>query len=344
MMLQRKLNIKERRVILLFYKEYEADKFFKYDHYLKRLLRPLYHLLHHRQKKSGFGVSFNLMKRALINAGYEVRVNDYRTARSNPAYPVGIIGFPILLENWTLQNPAILGPSLYDHPMLAPKLFDDPRYYKYVALAPWTKELYEPVYGDRCFCWFAGLDLNEWRDLSKAPKSYDFLVYDKIYRNREECLKNLINPILRILEAKGLSYRVIRYKMYDHNTYRKLLTGARGLLFLCAHETQGLAYQEAMSSGVPVLAWDCGFWTDPLWKKYSNSPPMASSVPFFDESCGESFKDIGEFDKVLDRFMSKRSTYDPRSYVARKLNQQDSAKIYADQYFSLTALNNMDLH
>jgi len=328
-------NLNDKKVILLFYKEYETDKFVKYDRYLKRILRPLYHLSHRRQKKSGFAVSFDLMCRALVRSGFDVRVNDYRTARHNPDYPVGLIGFPLLLENWTLPNPAVLGPSLYDHPLLAPDLMRDTRFKKYVVLAPWTLNLFAPVYGDACFSWFAGIDLVEWPDQSAEPKTYDFLIYDKIHWNHDEQQKALIDPIVAALEAKGLSYKIIRYKMYDHATYKELLKNVRAMLFLSHHETQGLAYQEAMASNVPILAWDKGVWTDPLWKKFASEPPATSSVPFFSSACGETFRDITEFKVTLDRFIEKRSTYRPRDYVAQNLSMDASAKLYADHYFSL---------
>jgi succinoglycan biosynthesis protein ExoO len=328
-------DLQKRKTVLLFYKEYECDSHFKGDRYLKRILRPLYHLTHRRQKKTGFAVSFDLMRRALEKAGYEVRANDYRTARRNPEYPVGAVGFPSLLENWTLPNPAVLGPSLYDHPQLRPDLFSDARFRKYAVLAPWTMDMFRPVYGERCFSWFAGLDLDEWPDLSGRQKIYDFLVYDKIYRDYEAREKNLIAPLLHLLDEKGLTYRRIRYKMYDHATYRELLAGARGMLFLCEHETQGLAYQEAMASGVPVLAWNPGLWADPIWKKFASEPPPASSVPFFSAACGETFRNLTQFEDALARFMSRRSSYRPRDYVARNLNMETSAKLYADAYFGV---------
>jgi glycosyltransferase involved in cell wall biosynthesis len=123
--------------------------------------------------------------------------------------------------------------------------------------------------------------------------------------------------------------------MYDHAIYKELLGNARAMLFICEHETQGLAYQEAMASGLPILAWDTGFWADPLWKKFAPSPPPASSVPFFSSACGEKFRDISEFETALDRFMSRRSGYTPRDYVTKNLNMETSAKLYAEQYFGL---------
>src|SRR5581483_12040637 len=100
-------------------------------------------------------------------------------------------------------------------------------------------------------------------------------------------------------------------------------------------ETQGLAYQEAMASNVPILAWDQGYWLDPQWKKYSSSPPPTSSVPFFSPACGEKFRNIAEFGAALDHFMEKRESYQPHDYIAKNLNFEASAKIYADQYFGI---------
>ena len=60
--------IADRRVILLFYQPFERDNLFRYDRYIKRVVRPLYNLTHRRQKQSGFDVSFDLLKRALAKA------------------------------------------------------------------------------------------------------------------------------------------------------------------------------------------------------------------------------------------------------------------------------------
>src|SRR3981081_3008542 len=117
--------VANRKLILLFYKEFEKDKFFKYDRYLKRIVRPIYDLTHTRQKKTGFGVSFELLKRALEKQGWLVRVNDHALARKHPEYPVGLVGFPAVLDGWDLAHTAIFGRSLFDHLSLAPLLMQD---------------------------------------------------------------------------------------------------------------------------------------------------------------------------------------------------------------------------
>ena len=50
------------------------------------------------------------------------------------------------------------------------------------------------------------------------------------------------------------------------------------------------AYQEALASNLPVLAWDQGEWLDPARPRYSDAPVAATSVPYFSEACGLRFK------------------------------------------------------
>jgi hypothetical protein len=299
------------------------------------MVRPLYNLTHHRQKKTGFAVSFELLRRALEKSGCEVRVNDYRLARKNPEYPVGLVGFPTLLNDWTLPNPALLGPSLYDHPMLWPDLMTDERFRAYLVLAPWTYDMFRPVYGDACVPWYAGIDTDAWPDASAHAKDIDFLIYDKIRWDHEKLAAELLAPIRQTLADRGFRIEMVRYKFHDHPTYCRLLERSRAMVFLCEHETQGLAYQEALASNVPVLAWDNGFWLDPLWRKVSKTMIPASSVPFFSADCGERFADLASFEPALGRFVERWPKLRPREYVVEKLSMQQSAEIYARAYFDL---------
>ena len=321
--------------ILLFYREHETDRFVPGDRYLKRLVRPLYDRLHHKQKVTGFGVSFNMLYRGLAEAGYIVHRNDYALARANPDYPVGIVGGPSLLKDWPLPNPAILGPSIYDQPGQAPRLFDDERFKRYVCLADWMYDLFETVYRGRCVKWYAGIDTEAWPDLSGRPKDLDFLIYDKVRWDHDHYQKTLIDPILRDLDARGLTYELIRYRFHDHETFKSLLARARGLLFLCENETQGIAYQEAMASNAPVLAWDRGYWADPQWKEHLATAPWASSVPFFSPDCGERFVGTVDFAFKLDRFLEQRAHYRPRAYVRDNLDIAHSGALYAKAYFNI---------
>ena len=329
--------IADRKAILLFYREFEQDKFFKHDRYLKRIVRPVYNLMHHRQKKTGFAVSFDLLVRALLKYGWIVCINDRATAKRNPNYPIGLVGFPSILEGWDLPNPAILGPSLYDHPLLAPHLMEDPRFRKYLVLASWMHDMFRPIYGDACVSWYAEIDTDEWMDASDCTKDIDFLIYDKIRWNYDLLAAELLYPIHSTLKGNGFKTHIIRYKYHDHTTYKHLLKRSRAMVFLCEHETQGLAYQEALASNVPVLAWDNGYWLDPLWRRFSAVKIPASSVPFFSEECGVTFRNATDFNRALSAFMERLDSFEPRKYVTENLTMKGSAEIYTAQYFSVFA-------
>jgi glycosyltransferase involved in cell wall biosynthesis len=212
---------------------------------------------------------------------------------------------------------------------------EDPRFRIYLVLAQWMYDMFRPIYGDACVRWHAGTDTDQWADTSLFAKDIDFLVYDKIRWNHEALSTELLHPILDVLARRGLRTHLIRYKYHDHKTYRRLLERSRAMIFLCEHETQGLAYQEALACNVPVLAWDNGYWLDPLWKQVSNAMIPASSVPFFSADCGDRFANLGRFEEALNRFLDRMISYRPRKYVLENLSWQQSATIYSRAYFSL---------
>jgi len=106
------------------------------------------------------------------------------------------------------------------------------------------------------------------------------------------------------------------------------------MVFLCEHETQGMAYQEALASNVPIIAWDHGWWTDPVWPAYSETPIPATSIPLFSPECGEKFKMISDFPKIFEKFWSKLDSYNPRRFIQREVSFKKSADMYCKHYFS----------
>jgi hypothetical protein len=265
----------------------------------------------------------------------QVEVNNRALARRNPHYPVGLVGYPVVAEGYDLPNPAVLGPGLYDHPSLAPKLLEDPRFRYYLVTCDWMLRLFTPYYGAACRTWYGGIDLDEWPDASRDLKTLDVLVYDKIRWNRAREEDALLHPALEALSQRGLSHQTLRYGAYHHDAFRRALRRSRALLFLCEHETQGMAYQEALASNVPVLAWDNGEWLDPRRPQFEKAAVRASSVPYFSEECGERFREIGEFPEKLDLFWSRLTRYEPRAYVRGALSLRGSAERYLEIYRSL---------
>ena len=108
--------------------------------------------------------------------------------------------------------------------------------------------MFETAYGNYVKSWPIGIDTDIWRPaLETSEPEIDVLIYDKILWNREIRVPELLDPICYYLDKSCLSYKVIRYGTYRPDDYRSLLHKSRLMVFLCEHETQGLAYQEALS-------------------------------------------------------------------------------------------------
>ena len=323
--------------VLLFFRDFEMDRFIRYDRYVKRLVKPALARFGKPARMSGFRMWFQLLVSALEHAGQEVVVNDRRLARSRPDLPVGLVGYPDLLDDWKLPNPAILGPALFNHPSACPDLMNDPRFHYYLVTCDWMFDLFHPVFQDRTRKWYAGIDVNEYPNPPKTDRDIDLLVYDKIRWNRSEIVPGLMADIQRITVEHDLRTEVVKYGAYDRDAYLKLLARSRSMLFLCEHETQGMAYQEAMATDVPVLAWDSGYWMDPDAALVSTKPIPASSVPFFAPECGRRFRSPSDLGDSFGDFWSALDSFTPRQYVARELSLDGSASAYLDLVRSLSS-------
>lgn len=316
-------NLEKGKDILLFYEKH------KWDYYVEK---------YSKRTISGFYSWYTLLVRALKENGHEVHENNYDLALANPAYPVGLVGTPISIPKWSLSNPAIIGPSMYDHPSQNPNLMKDARFKYYLLTCKsckWLKDVFSKVYGDKCVLWHAGISTDEWIDTKSHEKSIDVLIYDKIRWERKKTTPLFLEPVKNYLDKKGLSYFVLQYGDITHDVYKDLLSKSKAMIFLCEHETQGMVYQEALASNVPIIAWDHGWWTDPVWPAYAENPIPATSVPLFSSNCGERFKMTSEFPKVFEKFWAQLDDYKPREFVQREVSFKKSADAYCKYYFSI---------
>jgi len=312
-------NLERGKDILLFYEKHKWDYV---ERYSKRSI-------------SGFYAWYTLLVRALRETGFQVHENDYALAEANPSYPVGLVGTPVAIQDWSLPNPTVLGPSMYDNPSQNPNLMNDTRFKYYLLTCEWLRDIFRKEYGDSCVLWHAGISTSEWRDVRNDEKSFDVLVYDKIRWSREKTVPLFLDPIKEHLKRNGLSYFVLKYGDITHETYKDLLSKSRSMVFLCEHETQGIAYQEALASNVPTIAWDHGWWTDPVWPAFSDVPLPATSVPQFSEKCGVKFKMISDFPQSFEGFWKNLDLFRPREFAQEELSFKKSAETYAKYYFSI---------
>lgn len=300
----------------------------------RRILRYTKRTLYRQQVRTGFYTAFLALVNSLKGIGCDVRVNNFMAARKRPYYPIGLAGYPSIVNKIDLPNPRIFGPGDFGTPPASVAVAANPRFKKLIQPSDWSTEMYRSFCGDRMLTWFVGIDTKKLPDLSKERKDFDFIVYDKIRWRRNERGPSILNRITGHLDAMGRSYTVLRYGHHHHYQFLHALRRSRAMIFICEHETQGLAYQEAMSCNIPVLAWDEGKLVDPTLKPYVNANMVITSVPYFDNECGMKFTMVN-FEQIYDEFWQKLSRFNPRHYVENNLSPELSATHYLAEYAQL---------
>ena len=77
-----------------------------------------------------------------------------------------------------------------------------------------------------------------------------------------------------------------------------------------------------MSMGVPIIAWDIKEWLD---QGEAYRVP-ATSIPYWDERCGEVFFNIDELEETFSKFYATIDEYDPKAFVKDNLSFECSVK------------------
>ena len=314
----------------LFYEEPDADRWFKYDRYPRKIIRRL---LRGKERPGGvMMIAINLMK-GLDKLGIRYRFNDYSYIKKHPEEVACIIGKPQVLYDDPWSNPILFGAGVYSHPIECPDLFERyPNVKRFLVPGEWMRQMCEPYYGDRVTAWPVGIDTDYWKPLP-GDKTVDFLIYDKIRWDRDQQTINLVNPITHILDNHNLSYRFIKYGSYNHDDLVAMLSISKAVIFLCEHETQGSAYQQILATNTPILAWDrAGHWQDPYYYPHKVQFEPVSSVPYWDKRCGIKFTDRTDFELNLKSFMADINTFMPREYILENLTIEGCALQYLQIY------------
>jgi hypothetical protein len=316
----------------LYYKpEPESDRWIPGDRFIRPWVRRL---VRGRSRPGGVDRVFLNLCRGLDLIGREYVVN-IPFAKIKTSDNVGVLGRGRhCLKGYESDHPIVAGIGLMTHPSEWPSLCDDYPVAKYLQHSEWAAALYRPYYGTRCALWPVGIDTAKWRPTQVTNKWTDFLVYDKIMWDYERQTVDFMRPILSELEERNLSFEIIRYGSYNSTQFQEALARCRGMIFLCEHESQGLAYQECLASGVPVLAWDQGRCLDPNRFKWGQPDIAASSVPFFDERCGLTFKDLNDFSVRLDEYMDRYAggKFKPRDYILENLTLERCAENFVSLF------------
>ena len=317
-----------RPLNLYFSEERNVDRWVPLDRYARDWGRRL---IFGRPRFSGQSRMFLNLCAGLDRIGVPFRVNDFGHARRHPEEVACILGKPNLLDRMKWRNPIVFGAAVYNHPLDRPDLLEQLPVKKVLVPGEWMRRMCEPWWGSAVTAWPVGIDTVRWQPAD--GKDTDILLYDKVLWQRASCERSLIAPIRNRLDRMGVSFREIRYGSYREADFLDALKRCRAMIFLCEHETQGIAYQQALSCGVPIFAWDRGGpWLDKSYYPHRVEFGPVSSVPYWDVRCGEKFAGMEDFAEGLDSFWSgvKNGRFSPRDYVLENLTLEQCARSYVD--------------
>jgi glycosyltransferase involved in cell wall biosynthesis len=321
----------------IFYQEPMPDRWVPYDRYPRKAFRELLYATGIRRRRpSGQRMVYQNLKEGLDRAGISYRDNDFRHIQKHPDELMCIVGKPYLLFEYDWPNPIVLGASVFDHPVAHPDFWERyPNVRMMLIPGPWMYDMFAEHYPeDKLAVWPVGIDTEEWcPERPHEEKPERVLLYDKTRFSPDRQERILIEPIRKHLRSLGIEIETLRYGHYFPEDLKGALNRCRAVVFICEHETQGIAYQQMLASGVPLLAWERGgYWQDPNFFPDRVRYGPVSSVPYWDERCGMKFENADSFRSSFGTFWERleKGDFDPRAYVLENLTLSKCAQRYAE--------------
>jgi len=168
-----------------------------------------------------------------------------------------------------------------------------------------------------------GIDTDKIKPDESIEKVNDIIVY---YKKRHT---NHLNSVISIIKELNLTYKIVYYGSYIMNDYHLLLKKSKLCIWIGCHESQGFAFQEALSIGIPILVYDVVDMKDEVNKnnvscylKYAR-PLLSTSASYWNSLCGEKTMKPNEIKELLIKMLNNLQEYKPREFIEKELS--DSA-------------------
>jgi hypothetical protein len=158
-----------------------------------------------------------------------------------------------------------------------------------------------------------GVDTDRFNETKPIHKRDNIFIY---YKNR---YPNDLLLIENYLKTKGIPYKIFNYKEgYNENEYLSYLQNSKYGIWVGCSESQGFALEEALSCNIPLFVWNVTSIKQEYGQNYDDIP--ATTIPYWDENCGEYFYEYCELEDKFNLFLSKLHSYQPRKYIVENLS------------------------
>ncbi len=214
----------------------------------------------------------------------------------------------------------LYGPNIVDLPSQYPSLFSSEQR-RFISASSWIRDI-QIADGlgnpENYHVWSVGIDTEIWAPDTSKPKTQDCFIY---YKNRPQEDLKVVELIMRKFK---LAYSVVEYGKYTEEDLRHACNSSRFCVVLDNTETQGIATMEILSMGVPMYVFNKTSWTSADGKRTC----PATSVPYFDSTCGEVVDDI--MIEHFRLFLDSIPKYNPRTYMLEHHTLEKAAQNLLD--------------
>lgn len=260
--------------------------------------------IHHKIKKN--------MNKGLLNSDIKVSCTK-DLSNSKYIYSASTFIDPSLYPN----KKFIFGPQFAIFPKNLPKFNNKYRNAIYIVPSNWVKEFWKKTNYNSIplHVYPVGVDTDYFKP-KDIIKDNVFVYYKR--RSLEE-----LNYLKDFLDKQPINYKIFDYDgKYKEVTYLNYLQTCKFGVWLGCHESQGFALLEALSTNVPLLVWNVNKLSQELNcpKEYYNVNSPATTIPYWDDTCGMYFYNKDELESSYNKFITILDTYKPRQYVVNNLS------------------------
>jgi hypothetical protein len=248
-----------------------------------------------------------------------------------------------IIEASLLNKPVIIGPNTAvlpkDLPILRSSLSPDSIY---LCPSQWVIDMWKQSGFKECemHSWPVGIDLDSFV-LKKRTKNdlNKVLIY---FKQRD---KSILESAKQILKNKNIEYEVIHYGFYKEEEYKRALNESKLCIWIGCSESQGIALQEALATGMPMIVLDAqslfdavsenkkGYFDYKVPKSLENI--KTSSAPYFDDRCGLKINSIDKLNDSIDYMFDNINVFSPREYIEENLSLEISSKKLVDIFSTI---------
>lgn len=212
----------------------------------------------------------------------------------------------------------------------------------YTCLSDWNKKVYDQ-FNMTCMPIKPipfPVDTELFKPQLNSSKKNSFFVY---FKHRDWDLKpELLNLVTLLSNKYNLHAHFIEYGKYNEEDYINILQTVDFGIWVGSHESQGFAFEEALSMNIPLVVFDVQKLQDeynhlnqPSYMEYSNKYNLsATTCSYWDDRCGLRCFTIDELYTQANKMVGIHSVFRPREFILDTMNAEKCWKRICD-YFDL---------